>query len=109
MNNATLAEKQATVQVQGQQHQAAESPVEATEEPTAEPEEAAKDPEDLTEAQPTGPRGGTTTVTASGLVKKNFWLPDELAENLREMAFRERTSEAEIMRNALRQFLEEAE
>lgn len=56
-----------------------------------------------------GPRGGTTTVTPSGLVKKNLWVPFELAEALRTMAFRQRRSEAEIIRDALRQLLDEGQ
>lgn len=52
-----------------------------------------------------GPRGGTTTVTRSGLVKKNFWLPRETAERLREQAFRLRVSEAELMRRGLKRIL----
>lgn len=48
-----------------------------------------------------GPRGGTTTVTRSGMVKKNLWIPREEAEALREKAFAERRSEAEIIREGL--------
>jgi hypothetical protein len=54
-----------------------------------------------------GPRGGTTTVSASGFVKKNFWLAREAAEELRRMAFESRRSEAEILREALDRFLAE--
>lgn len=53
----------------------------------------------------TGPRGGTTTVTRRGWVKKNLWMPAELAEQLREKAFKHRTSEAEIVRSGLEQVL----
>ena len=56
---------------------------------------------------PTGPRGGTTTVTRSGQVKKNLWISREHAEALREKAFRERRSEAEIIREGLALVLEE--
>ena len=52
-----------------------------------------------------GPRGGTTTVTTSGMVKKNLWVPEALAEELRQRAFEERRPEAEILREALRQHL----
>ena len=52
-----------------------------------------------------GPRGGTTTVTRSGMVKKNLWLPREMAERLREEAYRLRVSEAELMRRALERLL----
>jgi hypothetical protein len=48
-----------------------------------------------------GPRGGTTTVTRSGMVKKNLWIPREEAEALRHKAFAERRSEAEIIREGL--------
>lgn len=52
-----------------------------------------------------GPRGGKTTRTSTGLVKKNFWLPREMTEQLREAAFRMRVSEADLMRRALEQLL----
>jgi hypothetical protein len=53
-----------------------------------------------------GPRGGTTTVTRTGMVKKNLWLPREMAERLREEAYRLRLPEAELMRRALAGFFE---
>jgi hypothetical protein len=49
-----------------------------------------------------GPRGGTTTQTAGGMVRKNFWIAEEEYEALREKAFRERRSEASILRQGLR-------
>ncbi|MEM7051702.1 MAG: hypothetical protein AAF604_18690 [Acidobacteriota bacterium] len=49
-----------------------------------------------------GPRGGTTTLTKSGMVRKNFWLPVDEAEALRLKAFNERRTEADIIRQALR-------
>ena len=49
----------------------------------------------------TGPRGGTTTVTESGMVKKNLWVPAEIAEVLRQRAFDERRSEADIIREGI--------
>lgn len=52
-----------------------------------------------------GPRGGSTTVTRSGWVKKNLWMPRELAERLREEAFRLRVPEAELMRRGLERLL----
>lgn len=52
-----------------------------------------------------GPRGGRTTVTDSGMVKKNLWMPGALAEELRLRAFDERRPEAEILREALRRHL----
>lgn len=54
-----------------------------------------------------GPRGGTTTLTKSGLVRKNFWLPTDEAEALRYKAFKERRTEADIIRDALREILAE--
>ena len=56
--------------------------------------------------QPVGPRGGTTTVTKSGMVKKNLWIPRDEAEALREKAFHERRSEADIIREGLRAVLD---
>jgi len=55
--------------------------------------------------RPRGPRGGTTTVTASGMVKKNLWIPSEMAEELRAVAYRERRSEADLIREGLRREL----
>jgi hypothetical protein len=54
-----------------------------------------------------GPRGGRTTITRSGMVKKNLWVPHEVAEALRRKAFEERRSEAEIIREALEHLLDE--
>lgn len=48
-----------------------------------------------------GPKGGTTTLTASGMVKKNLWVTRSMAERLREEAYERRTSEPEIIRQAL--------
>jgi len=52
-----------------------------------------------------GPRGGKTTVTDSGMVRKSLWLHEDEAEALREKAYRTRQPEAEILREALRRFL----
>jgi len=52
-----------------------------------------------------GPRGGKTTVTKTGLVRKSLWLHLDEAEALRERAYKERKTEAEIVRVALRRFL----
>jgi hypothetical protein len=54
---------------------------------------------------PQGPRGGSTTVSASGMVRKTLWLHGDEAEALRERAYRERRPESEIMREALRRLL----
>lgn len=56
--------------------------------------------------RPKGPRGGTTTVTKSGMVKKNLWIPRDEAEALRDKAYNERRSEADIIREGLRVVLE---
>ena len=56
--------------------------------------------------QQIGPRGGTTTVTRSGMVKKNLWIPREEAEALRQKAFEERRSEADIIREGLELMLD---
>lgn len=61
---------------------------------------------DTSEDVPKGPRGGTTTVTKSGMVKKNLWIPEADAEELREKAFVERRSEADIIREGLSLVLE---
>lgn len=53
-----------------------------------------------------GPRGGKTTVTDSGMVRKTIWLHEDEAEGLRRRAFEERRGESEIMREALRRFLD---
>lgn len=59
--------------------------------------------------RPQGPRGGRTTVTATGMVKENLWLPVKLAERLREKAYRARKPEAEIVREALGRYLRDGE
>ncbi|NKB87177.1 MAG: hypothetical protein GKS06_03015 [Acidobacteria bacterium] len=48
-----------------------------------------------------GPRGGKTT-RKRGQVQKTVWLDREEAEALREAAYKERRSEASIVREALR-------
>jgi len=53
---------------------------------------------DEASGKPTGPRGGTTTVTESGLVKKNLWFPMEDAEWLRRVAYERHVSEADVIR-----------
>lgn len=59
----------------------------------------------VTKKDEQGPRGGKTTVSASGMVRKTLWLHGDEAEALREKAYRERRAESDIMREALRQFL----
>jgi hypothetical protein len=53
----------------------------------------------------TGPRGGETTVSKSGMVRKTLWLHGDEAEALRERAYRDRIAESEIVRSALRKYL----
>jgi hypothetical protein len=48
-----------------------------------------------------GPRGGRTTVSAGGYIRKSILLSPEANEALRSKAFAERRSEAEIVREAL--------
>jgi len=57
------------------------------------------------ESRAVGPRGGRTTRTPSGMVKKNLWVSEAMAEALREKAFYERRTEAEILREGLRAVL----
>jgi hypothetical protein len=52
-----------------------------------------------------GPRGGKTTISVSGMVRKTLWLHGDEAEALREKAYKERRPESEIMREALRKLL----
>jgi hypothetical protein len=54
---------------------------------------------------PKGPRGGETTVTKSGMIRKTIWLHGDEAEALRDRAYRERRSESEIVRESLRSYL----
>jgi hypothetical protein len=53
----------------------------------------------------TGPRGGETTVSKTGMIRKNVWLHPDEAEALRRRAFEERRTEAEILREGLRRIL----
>jgi len=50
-----------------------------------------------------GPRGGRTTVSKSGLVRKTLWIHEDENEALRQAAFDRRTSETEIVRRLLRE------
>lgn len=69
-------------------------------------EEQAAGPRREPSAQRRGPRGGTTTITQRGWVKKNLWLPPGLSEQLREESFKQRTSEAELVRRGLERLFE---
>ena len=56
---------------------------------------------------PSGPRGGKTTVSASGnLIRKTFWIHPDEEEALRRAAFEQRRSEADLVREALRRFFD---
>lgn len=54
---------------------------------------------------PRGPKGGRTTRTRSGLVRKSLLVGAEEAQALRQEAYLTERSEAEIVREALRRFL----
>jgi len=54
-----------------------------------------------------GPAGGRTTVTPGGLVKKTLYLPSELEEALREIAFRKRISLSALARDILEKYAAE--
>jgi len=62
-------------------------------------------PTKRTKTPVTGPRGGETTVSKSGMVRKTLWLHGDEAEALRLRAFKERRAESEIVREALRRLL----
>ena len=52
-----------------------------------------------------GPRGGTTTVSPGGLIRKAFWMHPDEVEALRRTAYEQRRTEAEIVREAVRRHL----
>jgi|GEM_PF-1039855 len=60
----------------------------------------------LTEVEGTqpalGPRGGKTTISPGGLMRKTFYLGPEEEELLRQEAFRLRRSEGDIVRELIR-------
>jgi hypothetical protein len=53
----------------------------------------------------TGPRGGETTISKTGMIRMTLWLHEDEAEALRLKAFEERRTQAEILREGLRQVL----
>ena len=59
----------------------------------------------MSERRLTGPRGGKTTRTESGSVRKTYWLEEDVAEALRDRAYQERRTETSILHDALRQHL----
>jgi hypothetical protein len=66
----------------------------------------AMQPSSPEEVPRTGPRGGTTTVTNSGMIRKNLWISHHENEALRQRAFEERRSETQIIRAGLRRILD---
>lgn len=48
-----------------------------------------------------GPRGGRTTRTAGGLVRKAWFVRDDQAAALRRLAYERELSESELVRDAL--------
>lgn len=56
-------------------------------------------------ARQPGPRGGTTTRSDSGMVRKNLWLSAQMAELLRQRSFVERRTESDIIREGLKRVL----
>ena len=56
--------------------------------------------------RPLGPKGGRTTRTTGGLVRKAWFVRDDQAADVRQRAFDEQRSESEVVRDALDAFLE---
>lgn len=52
-----------------------------------------------------GPRGGETTVSKTGMIRMTLWLHPDEAEALRQAAFKQRRTQAEILREGLRRVL----
>lgn len=60
--------------------------------------------DDSTPPRPRGPRGGRTTVSRDGaLVRKTFFIDRDAEIALRDEAHRERTTEAAIIRQLIRE------
>ena len=60
--------------------------------------------ESLHPDRPTGPRGGTTTITAGGHIRKTLYLGPEEAERLRQDAFSQRRRESDVLREIVREY-----
>jgi hypothetical protein len=58
---------------------------------------------------PTGPRGGTTTVTAHGHFRTSLWLTRSQSERLRQWAFKLRRSKTELIRMGIERLLRDLE
>jgi hypothetical protein len=54
--------------------------------------------------RPTGPRGGTTTITVGGHIRKTLYLGPEEAERLRQDAFSQRRRESDVLREIVRRY-----
>lgn len=52
----------------------------------------------------TGPRGGTTTITVGGHIRKTLYLGPEEAERLRQDAFSQRRRESDVLREIVREY-----
>jgi len=52
-----------------------------------------------------GPRGGQSTISRTGLIRKAVYLHPDEAEALRKRAFEERRPASEIIRQLLREYL----
>ena len=50
-----------------------------------------------------GPRGGTTTVSESGLVRKTIWIHEDENAALRRDAYEQHLPETEIIRRMIRE------
>jgi len=59
----------------------------------------------LRETREVGPRGGLTT-RKDGRVKKTLWLDEDEAHSVRAVAYEEHRSEASIIREAIRRYLD---
>jgi len=57
------------------------------------------------ETREVGPRGGLTTHKG-GRVKKTLWLDEDEAQSVRSAAYEQYRSEASIIREAIRRYLE---
>ena len=60
----------------------------------------------MSEKKRTGPRGGETTISKTGMIRMTLWLHEDEAEALRLKAFTERRTQAEILRQGLRRMLD---
>lgn len=59
----------------------------------------------MEQESPRGPRGGLTTITPGGKIRKSILLNPDEEEALRDRAYRQRVTESSLVREALRTFL----